>query len=387
MRRVCAGIILALMAAFSLAIYQNCSQAVEGRNQSSLSFQEFALDSKADSIAYMSCSDMGSEVNTDAYFTLRVGAYERGGMRLSDVFYQVTSAMSTEQAMRIFIDGEKNNNLQMQMAIRRREDMLVFSKENPAELNRDFVSVMAPVNTEKMVQALVDLEDGERLRRFSIGTGQENPNFSDRFEGSLNFMDSRLLEDAIRQELTNNALITFTYNPLGVSTLESDTEALGPSDFLETNTSTSSNSVFGTGYQVGFEQGLRATGHPRRVLSAVKEFNLENQSSTSNEWSCPQKLRLKIVRPEDVGVIEDGAPIVACNRLPDPSVLSKEEEIVRRVLGPNEWWLDMANGCVIPKSNELGFCYGESLDVEYGATECGGVKACAHFVSICTSDI
>ena len=99
-------------------------------------------------------------------------------------------------------------------------------------------------------------------------------------------------------------------------------------------------------------------------------------------------MRFKIVRPEDVGfLLEDGTLYVSCDRVIDPPVLSENLALIRRALKVEDWYIDMANRCIIPKPGKDGNCYGQDKDIEYSSAGCGGAVACTHFASLCYNDV
>ena len=258
--------------------------------------------------------------------------------------------------------------------------MVAFAADSRADEGGDFDLIFPPVNDENFAKELVNLQQGERLRTLP-GSFDD----SHRFEGSLAFLDSGVLEESVRTELRRGAYLALTYNPAQVGSTSKDrTLALAPGDFEEDATAGDFNRAFGVGYSISFSQGNVASGHPARVMSRMTETDLlTKKTNASVSWSCPTSLRFKIVRPEDVGILIDDKRLVNCNRVIDPQVLSSGLAAVRRVLRAEDWFVDMANRCIIPKPGRVGACYGEDLDIEYGAESCEGNVACTHFFSLC----
>lgn len=373
-----AGALAVAAIASTLLIYQNCSMPVEGLDGNS--FPEFAYDAKPDTIGYMSCSSMVG-ADPSAYFTFRLGAYHNGGMRLHDDFYRSTANMSTPKKINFLLSGQKNKDIQLQLAVRRASDMVAFAADTRPEEARDYDFIFPPVSNEVLANELVTLQEGERLRSLPGGLDEIN-----RFEGTLNFLDSGVLEESVRSELRRGAYLALTYNPLKEDTNADKTLALSPGDFSENPEEANFNIAYGVGYGLTFQQGNVGTGHPARVMGSVKEVDLVTKQSTgSAQWICPPSMRFKIVRPDDVGVSVNGNLLVACNRVLDPQNIQPTSElgIIRRVLRVEDWYIDMANHCIVPKPGIVGACYGEDLDIEYTNQGCGGTKACTHFFSVC----
>src|SRR4051812_36335262 len=87
-----------------LLSYQNCSQAPDSTDNSESSYVDglaFAYKAQVDTIGYMSCSEIKVPVESRAYFSYRVGAYNNatGGITLSKEFTDATKYYSvTERA-------------------------------------------------------------------------------------------------------------------------------------------------------------------------------------------------------------------------------------------------------------------------------------------------
>lgn len=375
-----------LIFAFSLIpIFQNCGAPVSEKEEAG--FQDFAYSSKADTLGYMSCSNVRSP-NPSAYFTFRLGAYKDGGLRLKDEFHNATAKMTTNKKVRFLTAGKKNRDIQMQLAIRRKSDMVAFASETQGKEGEDYAFVLPPVNNEGLAEKLVTMPKGERIRSLSGSLDSIN-----KFEGSLNFLDSEVLEESVRTELRRGAYLALTYNPLqeglgagGFGSGTGDkTLALSPGDFKEEPAALDFNVAYGIGLGITFQQGNFASGHPARVMSSISQVDLETkEADPSNDarWICPSNLRFKIVRPEDVGVSINGQKLVNCNRVLDPQTPSPDLERVRRVLRIEDWYVDMNNRCIIPKDQSTS-CYGEDTEIEYQSKGCGGTAACTHFFSLC----
>jgi hypothetical protein len=121
--------------------------------------------------------------------------------------------------------------------------------------------------------------------------------------------------------------------------------------------------------------------YPNYVLREITELNLEDRNDRTDikPWACPVSLQFRIVRPGD-----SAAP---CNADPDPAVLSDELQLVRRSLRVEDWYVDLANRCIVPKKYQGKGCYGDRQTVQYNlSAQCTpgtNTQDCVHWTSIC----
>lgn len=158
------------------------------------------------------------------------------------------------------------------------------------------------------------------------------------------------------------------------------------------------SSNFGVGLRVEFKKpagqtwGLGNThaNMPHRVLKSVSDFDLSSPGSNKMSWNCPTTLQFRIIHPGDL------PNDALCAKVHDPAVPSDLLKIVRRSLPASDWFVNLAQQCVIPRKSTEGSCYGidQGLQVRrtpvYGfsakcnpAMNASGTGVCSHFVSIC----
>ncbi|MCB0362992.1 MAG: hypothetical protein KDD35_09720, partial [Bdellovibrionales bacterium] len=206
-------------------------------------------------------------------------------------------------------------------------------------------------------------------------------------EGSLRFMDSEVSASSLRRNLLESGILTLTY----LDDLQSGgTAARRPA-------ADDRKKAFGRGYQMDFRLGFGLSGLGKvsytkgvqRVVNSLREVDLQKRSATEisqSSWACSSETVFMIVRPEDLG------KTVFCNKTLDPlAPLDKDRlalESLRRVLRPEDWWVDLDRRCIIPKQN-IGSCYGnenpqQPLNIKYDGGDCiAEGKSCPHYVSIC----
>jgi hypothetical protein len=89
-----------------------------------------------------------------------------------------------------------------------------------------------------------------------------------------------------------------------------------------------------------------------------------------------------VIRPTDA----ESGTFNCARATSEPTTPSSNYKMARNLLKKGDWYIDIANKCIVPKN--YGGCYGgaNNFTVEYNkANLCGGTtgKECPHFVSIC----
>lgn len=375
-----------------LIIFQNCAEPLDIASQDSLSFNSqlpFAFDSTIDTIAYMSCSDVGTDFDSRAYFSFRAGAYgDNSGIRLTDDYLAATANFTPGQRADGLATSDKNAGAQLQMSIRQRSDLQsMLSSGSSIQENKDYTNILASLDSPLIAERLAGLGAGQRINYFSGISG-----LSGRLlEGSIRFFDSEVSSASMRDNLRDSGLLTFTY----VSDLAGGVEARGPDQ-------TDHKKVYGKGYQVDFRMGhgidrfnsaLRPvfTRGIHRVINSVQEIDLQKRSPTEaniRPWTCDNDNSFLIIRPEDLAQAR-----VVCTKTLDPVAPATEADrltlqALRRVLRPEDWWIDLSRRCVIPKQSN-GNCYGRpsttsTTTVKYDGGDCTTTNyMCPHYVSVC----
>lgn len=376
--------LLALVFAF-----QNCSQPMLSDEEDQLASEaeklDFAYDTVLDQITYMSCAlaEPGT-YEAGAYFSLRAGAYRSGGIRLNDAFRASQGRKPLERQANLLSISETNTSTSAQLAIRGLGNFQVmYTSNGTATKGKDFVDLFQPLGTVDLSDIMVSLNPASRLRYLRNGSV-----FGSRLEGSLYFTASPKLAGSIRDAFNNNdGFLAQTYShTTGTGALE--TAARGPRHVIEGSTSNPATQVYGRGYKLRFSQPtLGGTGSsatfPKAVLSKVDELNTYNAADISGQsaWTCPESMRLRIVRAEDVK-----AGKILCAISADPPVLSAELALVRNQLRAEDWYVDLANRCIVAKKS-VATCYGAVTNVEYDisktCSEGQDPAACVSYASVC----
>lgn len=386
------GLAISLMFGF-----QNCADPLDIANSDSVSYNSqlpFAFDTEIDTLAYMSCSGLESDFDPRAFFTFKAGAYGIGsGIRLTPEYQAATKSFTAGQRADSLSQSEKNTGASLQFAIRQRNDIqAVLASGSSLQENKDFANILAPLDSPLIAERLVSLGENERISYFSGISGLTGR----KVEAAVRFLDSEVSAASLRDNLRDAGLLTLTYT--------GDLQANGV--IARSPDPNDRKRGFGKGYQVDFSMGLgnslnsnNTTPYPiftrgiHRVINSVQEVDLLRRSPTEGNlrpWDCPTEYKFLIARSEDVG-FDIGK--VRCTRVIDPLTPSDKDRValqaIRRVLRPEDWWVDLGNRCVIPKQSN-GNCYGRSttqtpINIKYDGGDCTTTGlSCPHYVSVCT---
>lgn len=345
---------------------------------------DFAYDSSIDQIAYMSCAvaDPGT-YDAGAYFSFRFGSYRFTGLRLNDTFRNANNRKPPEKQAQLLSESPANTNTGIQFSIRQLSNFqIMYTASGSSVKGQDYVNVLEPLGTLDLSDLLVRIDPSSRIKYLRNGTV-----FGSRMEGSLYFTKNPTLANSIRTALRNDAMLAQTYAHTAEGST-ADTLARSPRDVVEGSTANPYTQVYGRGYNLKFAQptvGATAANanFPNVVMREVSELNLVSTTDRSglSSWTCPDTMRFRIVRPEDVRALR-----VNCAMASDPAILTQDLAIVRNQLRVEDWYVDMTNGCIVPKKAPAT-CYGSAVTtVQYDITQpCneGVDAACVSFATVC----
>lgn len=386
---------LVLSAALLLVVaFQNCSQPPPNDEGDQLASEaekvDFAYDAVPDQLSYLSCAaaEVGT-FDTSAYFSFRVGAYRSGGLKLNDAFRVQQGKKPPEKQASLLTLSPANSSTSMQIAIRQRANFQVmYTSSGAAKNGEDYMSILEPLGTVDLSDILVRLEPSSRVRYLRNGSV-----YGSRFEGSLFYTKNPTLAGSIRTALKNDAFLALTYSQQpsdagGGSSSATPTLARGPRDVTEGSTASPYTQAYGKGLYLSFAQPTQGAtaaqaNYPQNVIREVTEFNLLSSTDRTGtaSWSCPDTMKFRVVRPEDVK-----AGRVVCAIAPDPAIPTADLLIVRNQFRVEDWYVDMTNRCIMPKKSP-STCYGSGVTtVQYAINQTcteGGNPACVHYASVC----
>ena len=344
----------------------------------------FAFDSTFDQISYMSC--IGGDANKDAFYSVRAGGYENGGLKLTDAFLSYAkskipaiypaTAPSVAQLKQYLSETAANVGAAPQVAVRSRTDLrsLYTASGSAGTYGIDYLNVVMDPTDDRIMDPL--FYNSGFTNYFSFA-----PLESRNFQTKINYNTNEAATSQLRKALRAQAYLALTY-----------ASALSSSD--PRGLQSTFSRALGRGYLLDFRQPGTAPYKysTEAVMFSVKEIDL-NTSAPAANWSCALADQIKIVRVADRAI----CPMDAASRLSDPTYRLRMQR-VRRHLKAEYWDVSIDRACAVPKVGEcystdaaqsgveynpISACYDgvNAADGVYGATL--PVKRCAQYVSFC----
>jgi len=416
-----------MMCGLLLFAFQNCGKAgfdsaLDGAaDQASVAGDTsapFAFNATFDQITYSSCFGTGLSSNP-AFFTLKAGAYDGGGVNLTSDFItyvnsklkpQYPSTVVTVEQMKAYVgETAENANATLQMALRTRgapQQVRNPTGSNPA-LNVDYVNMMTDLTDDRIMEPIFRSQ-GASINYFPLGINQTQRVM----EAKITYNSDEGVAYSLRNDLVNNGMLALTYTgPAGTSAFAARVPLSATTTNTAGQTTTDSTIAYGRGYNLGFssdvayytkilhpELGAPASNtavpnsrNPNNILVSISEVNLANTTVAAGSWTCAPDRRYVIVRATEATL----CPADSIDRMGDANY-RRELEIIRRHLPASQWDVSIDRRCVVPKA---GTCYNNAGGtaeeaVEYDQTkECyqglQGLanpaisKRCAQYVTIC----
>jgi hypothetical protein len=304
---------------FLMLLFQNCGVSEENglddissAEQSAADALPFAFDVTVDQIAYMSC-DSNSVNQSGKLFNFKAGAFgDNEGIKIRNNFRSSIGAKSKAFVLRSIAASKRNSGAGVVMSVRegsKFQGPVKIGNSDGGSQEDAFGNIIAPLiwspgfgitlSSEKVADFLWDRPDGVNyLEGFPALIGKS-------FEGEISY-NAQGAQQIIRDSVESDAYLTFTFAIDDLNDLGS--KARSPSS--ETGVGAAArNSVWGKGYKMEFAQmNPSRPGSPRRALSGLTGFNLENESSLDESWVCPVSERYIIVKNADALRRYDAAP-------------------------------------------------------------------------------
>ncbi len=384
-----------------LLVYQNCAQNGDKTASNELSYNQslpFAFKATIDTIGYMSCSNVTDPgANPRAYFTFRAGAYDNstGGLSMTKDFYDATAYYTQTERAVALASSEYNSNTLLSLSIRSSSDFQRPYSAGDVLAGEALDSFLPALDSAQIAgpfaSEAIDASSGFGLPlNYFPGTGDQRL-----MEASLRFYKNPdNVAKAVRDAAGGSGYLTVAYTQTADimhTLLRSPLDFNLPAATPPSASQTTSNSVFGTGYKIGFTLPYGYGSGEQRVLANISETNLLTRAPQSATWNCDSNFQFFIVRPEDIYPTPRLQNYVIGA---DKSATASEQAAliaIRRVLRAEDWWVDARNHLVIPKAPGGDYCYGKigTAPVDYpGAGSSIGCPVsangiCPHFVSVC----
>lgn len=393
---------VAIIAVIVTVSFQNCGKAgfdaetgIDELAESTITSTKnteapFAFQATFDQISYMSC--IGGDANKDAFYSVKAGGYENGGLKISDAFMSYAkgklpviypeTTVTISQLKQYLSETPANVGASPQLSMRLRTDLRSIFSANGSSgaYGVDYFNILIDPTDDRIMDPLF------RYSGFTNYFGLA-PSNSRIFESKLNYGTNEASSYQFRKMLRSQGVLALTYAD---SISNSDPRGL--------------QSTFSRAYGRGYILDFRAAGSTsyayatEAAMYSVREMDLLN-STTSGTWACAAADQFKIVRIADRAGAADyaGCPMDAASRMLDAGYRRRMER-VRRHLKAEYWDVSIDNACAVPK---MGECYSSDAarsGVEYrvGAACYDGVYAadgvyganpplrrCAQYVSFC----
>ncbi len=357
-KKIAVAALVALL--FSGLAYQNCSMPAEKSTDSLASVgakMDFPYDSQIDQIAYMSCNQMSAGAyDKSAYFSFRAGSYRTGsGVEVTSAFLKdkhVSGANVSDQSA-LLSQVAAVVGARPQLAIRQFANFQIPYLSSAASSGTDgqdystFFTLMDDQNF--AVAALTANQgDGVKYERTEAPEGA-------RFEASISLNQSWAAVTGLQQSINGGTgLLAITYQGQSGSY-----QARAPVDYGLSSTP-SGTSAFGRGYQVQFRQPVGSSGgYPISTLASVTELNLETRGlpSVTSTWTCDPAMQFRILRSNLTSDVSLAGCTIGVDNPSDAKLA-----IVRNSFRVEDWYVDMAARCLIPKKAGAG-CYASTVGI------------------------
>jgi len=365
--------------------FQNCAQAPEESSQDGMSEAEefesslpMAYQFKLDTIGYMSCSGIETPVEKRAYFSIRAGAYnnQTGGLSLTAPYRSATQYYTATHRAQALATSDVNRDTRLSLSVRSRANLQSIWSQDQVSVGEEIDSFLPSLDTPYIAGPLAAAPAGAWINYFP---GYQSKRL---MEASLRYYRFENVAKATRTRLESSAADESAYLVAGYSGSDDELDTV-----LRKPGGVDNSRAWGVGYQLGFSLPQGYASGERRVLSpasSIQEVDLVTGQVVAANWDCNSSYQFQIVRPED-----KAAGKVVCNAIVDRYSDAGQQaslNAIRRVLRVEDWYVDLANRCVMPKRTG-DYCYGplNGRTVQYGLANClnSGATMCPHFVSVC----
>jgi hypothetical protein len=343
----------------------------------------FAYDAGFDTVTYNSCAQAKLK-QSDAYFSIKAGAYSTGGIKLKTDFFSYVdqnfspiypaTSLSVEQYKELLQDSPANKEMTPNMAMRVKNSLTDVYTKGTLTLYQDIIPMVGLLSDPLISESLIN--KGVTSTYFPFSTEQKV------LEAALTFNDSETMASSFRGYLTNTATLALTFTPPEPEIYK----------VAAVSTTYPVKTAYGKGYNLGFSSApyTVAGSAVQRVMSSITEVDLASPSTSGKAWTCNRKY---FVVPEADASLKCPAHTQA--EIDGSATIRTELAIARRHLRADQWDVNVTYGCVVPKVTSVS-CYEANTTsfptVEYDLTKTcypatsNANSQCLHWISICTRD-
>lgn len=349
----------------------------------------FAYEASLDTITYNSCATKNI-VGKDGYFSIKAGAYNTGGIKLKQDFFDYAdqnfspiypaTSLSSEKYKELLQDSPANSRVTPNISVRAKSSLTdIYYNQSTGALTlfKDIIPMIAELSNPLVSESIINKGVTANYFRFSPELRV--------MEGALSFNNDETQASDFRGKLSNQATLALTFTPPNEEIYK----------VSAASTTYPVKTAYGKGYSMSFSSmsGTTTGSSINRVLSGVTETDLAKPTTSGSAWTCSRVY--KIIRVEDSTAVGTNAycPPHTADEIAGDARVRSELEIARRHLRADQWEVNVYRMCAVPKTGVS--CYDEAAvvaglpTVEYELSkDCYPVKSnaaqCLHYISICT---
>ncbi len=284
-----------------MLLFQNCGSSESGISDALTEYDaaqadklQFAFDASIDHIGYMSCE---SDAPQAPHFNFKVGAFNDGeGLKFRENFISSVGSLAENKSKLLEYLAASKRNANAGVVLSLRESGAFRGPVKFGEGNtEDFVAPMlwnpsANLHLANPQVSSLLYENPNGVNYLSGIRGGTDKSF----ESEIYYRGLNTQRLGVRPGLQSSTYLALTF---AIDDLENGGSlARSPHDPAGRDPAAAS-SVFGKGYQMDFTQlDINRTSSPQVVMTRVKGFDLENESSLGEGWVCPPDERYIIVK-------------------------------------------------------------------------------------------
>jgi hypothetical protein len=305
----------------------------------------------------MSCNQMVTGTyDISAFNSFRVGAYRTGsGVKVTSNFLSnksVAGAAVSDQA-NILSAVTATSAARPQLALRSFSNFQIpylASASSSGTEGQDYTTFFTRMDDSDFGMAVLNSPTGDGIKYVRTESAE-----GARFEAAISLNASWATVTGIQRSMNaGTSILAVTYQGQA-----GGYQARAPADF-GLSTTASGTSAYGRGYQINFRQPVGSSGgYPISTLASVSELSLETRGlpAISGSWTCDPAMQFRILRSNLTADLNQAGCAIGIDNPADAKLA-----IVRNSFKVEDWYVDMANRCLIPKKSGGG-CYATNVGI------------------------